>query len=171
MNDKTRSTMMSSASPEHYTPEHIITLAAELMGAIDLDPCSNSRVWPNVPAAKHYTAADNGLAHPWPGRVYLNPPYGRKIGQWTEYMRSQYEHGPCSQALALLPARTDTRWMKHLRKYPRCYIHGRLKFIGNSAGAPFPSVLVYLAPAANIDRFYQLTQSMGDVYVLYEQDK
>jgi hypothetical protein len=31
---------------------------------INLDPCSNSREILNVPAAKHYTAEDNGLILP-----------------------------------------------------------------------------------------------------------
>ncbi|MFA5414696.1 MAG: hypothetical protein WC295_04315 [Methanoregula sp.] len=41
------------------------------MSAIDLDPTSNSREIPNVPAAKYYTVQDNGVVQPWVGRVYL----------------------------------------------------------------------------------------------------
>ncbi len=46
------------------------------MGAIVLDPCSNRREIPNVPAARHYIAQDNGLVQLREGRVFLNPRSG-----------------------------------------------------------------------------------------------
>ena len=48
------------------------------MGEIDLDPCSNSKAQPNVPALNHFTVEDDGLEQKWFGRVYMNPPYGRE---------------------------------------------------------------------------------------------
>jgi hypothetical protein len=50
----------SSETPEWYTPEHIITRVIGVMGEIDLDPCSNDKDNPNVPAKEHYTQADDG---------------------------------------------------------------------------------------------------------------
>jgi hypothetical protein len=47
-----------------------------------MDPCSNSREIPNVPAVRHYTAQDNGLVQLWNGRVFLNPPFGPGVGRW-----------------------------------------------------------------------------------------
>ena len=52
--------LLSHASNEHYTPQYILEAVIACMEAIDLDPCSNSREIPNVPAARHYTAQDNG---------------------------------------------------------------------------------------------------------------
>jgi len=72
----------SSETPEHYTPPEIISATLAVLGSIDLDPCSNSREKPNVPAAMCFTAADDGLKHEWRGRVYMNPPYGRGIVDW-----------------------------------------------------------------------------------------
>ena len=71
------------------------------MGAIDLDPCSNSREIPNVPAARHYTAQDNGLVQPWEGRVFLNPPFGPGVEQWfsklyLERVRRPDHGGDCA---------------------------------------------------------------------------
>ena len=53
------------ASNDWLTPRYI--LAA--LGPFDLDPCAapDPRPWPT--AAKHFTEADNGLAHLWHGRM------------------------------------------------------------------------------------------------------
>jgi hypothetical protein len=53
-------------------------------------------------AAEHYTVNDDGLAKPWRGRVWLNPPFGREAVKWLEKMR---DHG---NGIALIPARTET---------------------------------------------------------------
>ena len=78
----------SSRTAEHYTPEKIIALTLSCLGEIDLDPCSEGGDPPNVPARSHYTAEDDGLAHTWYGRIYMNPPYGREIGDWVKKLRS-----------------------------------------------------------------------------------
>lgn len=41
-------------------------------------------------AARHYTVADDGLALPWHGRVWCNPPFGREAVKWPRRMR---DHG------------------------------------------------------------------------------
>jgi hypothetical protein len=134
------------------------------MGAIDLDPCSTGHENPNVPAAWHYAKEDDGLAQKWHGRVYMNPPYGRVIGSWVEKLVLEYKAGRVPQAIALLPARTDTRWMARLRDYPRCFLRGRLKFSGHKNSAPFPSVVVALG--CDLGKFVAAFGDIGDVYQL-----
>ena len=131
----------SSATAEWYTPPEIIDLVLDVLGEIDLDPASNTGK-PNVPARRHYTKEDDGLSQPWAGRVFLNPPYGKGIAKWTERLCDEYEQGAVTAAIALLPARTDTAWFQGLAKYPRCFLQGRLKFVGAKSSAPFPSMLV-----------------------------
>jgi hypothetical protein len=46
--------------------------------------------------------AEDGLAQPWTGRVWLNPPFGREAVQW---LRKLVKHG---NGIALVPARTET---------------------------------------------------------------
>ena len=67
----------SSTTPEHGTPPHIVEGARNLMGGIDLDPASSAFWNKRVRAKKFYTEKDDGLAQPWKGRVFLNPPGDR----------------------------------------------------------------------------------------------
>lgn len=151
--------LMSSESMEWYTPPEIIKATVTLLGAIDLDPCAD----PNrkVPAKKHFTVQDDGLHQPWSGRVYMNPPYGRGIEQWVSKLVMSYNSGPVTAAVALVPARTDTEWMKALREFTVLFVHGRLHFSGSENSAPFPSALVYLGhDQSGFDREFG---AMGDV--------
>lgn len=152
----------SSADMECYTPKHIIERVISVMGQIDLDPCSNSRESPNVPASFHYTSEDDGLVQDWFGRVYMNPPYGDKISEWVRRLCSEWELGHLSEAIALVPSRTDTEWFRLLRSFPHCFVWGRLKFSDFENSAPFPSMLVYLG--SNVERFAEVFSDIGDVY-------
>lgn len=163
----------SSETPEHYTPEHILSMVIEVMGRIDLDPCSNSKTDPHVPATYHYTAEDDGLALPWCGSVFLNPPYGRVIGEWVTKLVGEFETGEVAQAIALVPARTDTAWWDKLTSCGRtiplvCFVQGRLTFIGNDDPAPFPSALIYLGD--NRTEFYSVFSSIGCVWVQWNDE-
>lgn len=163
--DRPKSSMavhFSSETPEHYTPNVIIEAAIACMGGIDLDPCSNSKTAPNVPAAAHYTREDDGLAQEWRGCVYMNPPYGREIDDWVAKLVSEYEAGNVTEAIALVPSRTDTQWWQRLREYHVCLVSGRLKFIGNNDPAPFPSAVFYLGQ--NIGRFVYAFEDLGDIW-------
>lgn len=109
-------------SVEWYTPPHIF----DALGlAFDLDPCAPAGGVPWIPAAEHYSAADDGLARPWRGRVWLNPPYGREAAAWV---RRLVEHG---DGLALVFARVDAAWAQDAIRAADavCLIAGRLSFI------------------------------------------
>ena len=72
-----------SLSAERYTPEYIIAPGREVLGGFDLDPASCDTANSIVKAASYLTARDNGLAHEWDGRLFLNPP-GTCKEQWIE---------------------------------------------------------------------------------------
>lgn len=107
-------------------------------GPFDLDPCAAPD---NAKCAKYFTAWDDGLAREWTGRVWMNPPYGRTIGDW---MRKAYESSLAGAlVVCLVPARTDTAWWHdYAIKGQIRFIRGRLKFGGHENSAPFPSALV-----------------------------
>ena len=152
----------SSNSTEWYTPHSILGKVSEALGGISLDPCSNSHETPNVPAEYHYTEEDDGLSQPWFGTVFMNPPYGRVIADWVIKLVDEYKKGNVIEAIALIPSRTDTRWFRELRDYPRCFVWGRIKFSKNDTPAPFPSMAVYLG--TNRERFARVFGIIGDIY-------
>ena len=155
----------SSESPEHYTPPKILAAVIHCLGAIDLDPCSNSHDDPHVVAAKHFTRADDGLRRSWHGRVFMNPPYGREIDPWIAKLITEVEAGRVTQAIALVPARIDTGWWRRFRNYIWCAIEGRLTFIGNRDAAPFPSAVVYLdGDGRGYGDFYRAFVPYGDIW-------
>ena len=131
------------------------------LGAIDLDPCSNAGA-PNVPAGEHYTREQNGLIRPWAGRVYMNPPYG-EIEAWIDKLCAEVARpAGVMEAIALVPARTDTQWFRALRDFTCCFVEGRLTFIGNENPAPFPSAVFYLGD--DIDKFCRHFDPVGDIW-------
>lgn len=124
---------------EWLTPRDI--LAA--LGEFDLDPCAPVvRPWDT--AKRHYSVLDNGLAQPWEGRVWCNPPYGLEAARWLSLCA---DHG---NATALIFARTETRmFFDHV--WPKAkalfFFAGRLYFRHvdgrrASANAGAPSVLI-----------------------------
>lgn len=149
--------LMSSDDTEWYTPPHIRqAVIAALGGIVDLDPCADPER--SFPATTHYTIEDNGLAHNWAGRVYMNPPYGRNISKWTTKLRDEFNAGWILEAVALLPVRTDAAWWQNLAPDHVCFISGRLRFSGYEQSAPFPSCAIYLGdnPVRFLDAFVGL---------------
>jgi hypothetical protein len=158
----------SSKSAEHYTPPEIIELVLSFwgQGKVGLDPCSNSKGNPNFPAIRLFTKEDDGLRQDWIcDTLFMNPPYGRQIGLWVKKLVGAQAFGYVDQAIALLPARTDTKWFDELYGYPACFVKGRLKFGGNNDPAPFPSVLFYLGERE--DAFAEHFSSVGRIWRAY----
>lgn len=84
-----------------YTPEWVFD---EMGLEFDLDPCAPKGGVPWIPAARHYSLPDDGLALPWKGRIWCNPPYGKHTGAWLAKM-NEHRNG-----VSLVFARTDTAW-------------------------------------------------------------
>jgi hypothetical protein len=159
--------LYSSATGEWLTPQHIVLKVVACLGHIDLDPCAESGPPFNVPAAVHYTKADDGLARPWRGKTFLNPPYGRTIGDWVRQLVHEYVMVSVTEAIALLPARTDTRWFWLMGGFPVLFLGGRLHFGGSKNSAPFPSCLFYLGP--DMGKFRRVFRDMGTFWVPMEE--
>lgn len=107
-------------SQVYITPRYIL----DSLGTFDLDPAgADPRPWD---CAKHtYTADDDGLALPWFGRVWLNPPFDtRQIERWIERL-AEHDFGT-----ALLHARTETRWFGLIWEHASAvkFLAGRIVF-------------------------------------------
>ena len=166
--------LYTSTSQEWYTPTHIIDRVIELFGEIDLDPCSNSHGRPWVPALRYLTEKQDGLSHPWHGKVFCNPPYC-DVEKWVAKVLEEYASGRVTEALLLVPSRTDTKWASLLRNLPRLYLTGRQRFVPGEGvpeekrrnGATFGSALFYLGPDPGrfVDVFGRGPDRLGDVFV------
>ncbi len=151
----------SSKKPEWYTPPLVASLARQVLGTIDLDPASCAAANRNIQAVNYYDEDTNGLAQPWYGRVWLNPPYGDEIQRWVPRLIGFYEAGLVTEAIALVPARTDTAWFQPLFSYVLCFWRGRLHFSDAKESAPFPSVVAYFGP--NVEQFRSTFSAYGRI--------
>lgn len=107
-----------------------------------LDACAMPQ---NAKCRQYFTKEDDGLTKDWGGhRVWCNPPYGREISKWVK-KASEEAQKPHTIVVMLLPARTDTAWFHDyiLGQAAIEFIRGRIKFVGASASAPFPSLVVF----------------------------
>lgn len=129
------------ATNEWYTPPEIFTA---LGLSFDLDPCAPDGGVPWIPAAKFYSAADDGLTMPWEGRVWMNPPYGRnEIAPWIDRF---IDH---ANGIALVFSRTDTAWWQRLAASADAvtFVPRRIRFVpggeygGKGHNAVAPSTL------------------------------
>lgn len=98
----------------------------------------------NAMLRKFWSMENNAFMQDWSGkRIWCNPPYGRaEIYKWVERCAT----GGASIVVALLPARTDTRWF-HDFIYKKSnvdirFVKGRIKFSGTTGAGKFPSMVV-----------------------------
>jgi len=119
------------------TPADLFNMLNEEF-SFDLDVCATPAT---AKCKRFFTPADNGLAQPWSGVCWMNPPYGREIGLWMRKAFEEAKRG-CT-VVCLVPSRTDTEWWNNyaVRGEVR-FIRGRLKFGGAKSAAPFPSAIV-----------------------------
>ena len=128
---------------EWLTPPELV----KSLGNFDLDPCRPGSRRPWDTATTHYGLPDDGLAMPWLGRVWCNPPYGRLTFNWLSRLAA---HG---SGTALVFARTETKgfhsevWGKAHSVF---FFKGRIKFhrVSGERGdvANAPSCLVSYSP-------------------------
>lgn len=80
---------------------------AERFGGFTLDAAAAPH---NAKCPTFYTRADDGLAQPWTGRVWCNPPYS-DCGAWVRKAWQEWESGRPSLVVMLLPAnRVEQAW-------------------------------------------------------------
>lgn len=133
--------MFSSKTDEWATPQDFFDKLNEEFH-FTLDPCASPT---NAKCEHYYTLLEDGLKQDWGGNVvFCNPPYGKAIYKWVQKCFQEAQK-PNTKIVALLPARTDTRFFHefiyHSAKEIR-FVKGRLKFGNSKNTAPFPSMIV-----------------------------
>lgn len=131
-------------------PEFFAKLHAEF--DFELDPCCSEN---NLGLRAFITRKKNGLKTDWMClNAFVNPPYSQ-LKQWVAKCAEESRKG--SLVVMLIPARTDTKtfhehiydvntWQPRPRVEIR-FIKGRIKFVGATSGAPFPSMVVIFKPS------------------------
>jgi phage N-6-adenine-methyltransferase len=131
--------LMSSNNSEWETPNELFNKLNQIF-KFGLDAAATKD---NTKCLLFITPEQDALKQDWGGRgpVWINPPYERyRMGLWLNKIYAEAQKGVA--VVALLPARTETRWFQTAwRANHLVFVRGRIKFIGGKSAAPFPSVI------------------------------
>jgi hypothetical protein len=175
-----------SLSNEHYTPRATVDAAREVLdGRIDLDPASCELANKIVGATKIYTRDDDGLAQPWHGNVFLNPPGGKVEGAssaliWWRHLLGCWFRGDVGAAIFIgfsLEILRSTQAQGEVSldpfDFPFAVPRQRMRFLTAhdgalvSQGSPtHANVIVFLprhGSATEVQRFAQVFAKLGRV--------
>ena len=127
------------------TPDHFIDFVEEtLLFNFSFDVCANDN---NAKCANYFTPEDDALSKEWPREpttCWMNPPYGREIGEWLNKAYEEAKKG--SFVVALVPNSTDTDWFHDeiFQKADSIFLlRGRIQFVGGNSSPPYQgSILV-----------------------------
>ena len=120
-----------------------------------------------VQAAQFFTQEDDGLARPWSGRIFCNPPYSKGlITPFVDKLLAEISIGNVQQAILLTHNHSDTRWFQEvLGKASRvCLTAGRLGFYGPNGemAAPVQGQAFHYF-GENVERFEAVFSAIGTV--------
>ena len=169
----------SSETNEWYTPVTYLQSVRDFLGEIDLDPASNAIANEAVQAKKIYTANDDGLALPWNGRVFVNPPYGIEggqsvAGQFCTKAIEEHAAGNASEVIILVNSVHSQKWQAPLYDYAVCFVDHRIKFVNGDGSEnenpTFQNIFIYLGPhkedfAASFSKFGYVMEKINFVVV------
>jgi ParB family chromosome partitioning protein len=159
----------NSGNNEWYTTDGYMALVREVMGRIDLDPASCEAANDVVQATRYYTAEDDGLQHPWAGRVWMNPPYGSQlIARFASKLVEHWSDGNICEAIVLVNNATETRWYHTLADYATaaCFPLGRVRFWQRGL-TPLMSPLqgqVFFYYGERPERFAEVFRAIGQLW-------
>jgi hypothetical protein len=91
---------------DYYTPRWVFE---SLKLEFDLDVCAPEQGVPWLPAKKHYHLELDGLAQPWEGLVWCNPPYSDP----TPWIDKFLEHGNGIMLVQVSKSRAFMRLWEH----------------------------------------------------------
>ncbi len=120
-----------------------------------------------IGATHYYTKEQDGLLLPWYARtLFLNPAYGEHIGKWTAKLAQEYKQGHTTEAILLVPAKMEVKWVQPLLDWPVCFWKGRVWFETPFGKTPqtqqlFGSALFYFGK--RVERFVEVFVKKGKI--------
>jgi phage N-6-adenine-methyltransferase len=158
----------NSGDFEWYTPADYVEAARAALGAIDLDPASTPTANAIVQARQFYSLKDDGLAHDWHGRVWMNPPYANAlVTQFSEKLAESVKAGTVTAAIVLVNNATETRWFRTLTDLATaiCFPTGRVRFWKPEQASDAPlqgQAVIYIG--RDVDQFRERFRPFGEVW-------
>jgi hypothetical protein len=152
-------------SDEWFSPQALVDLSLKMLGGIDVDPCWHPACL--VKATQCFAKEQDGLKRSWNGRVYLNPPF-QENQAWIEKLVEEFACGRATEAIVIVPNRSEAEWFTVLDRYPRCHLRGRVKFFreddgpGKKWSSPFPCAAIYLGRRSEL--FASIFSTAGTVF-------
>jgi hypothetical protein len=138
-------------SDEWYTPAYVFSA---LGTAFDLD-VAGPWVPTYVPAAQTYNKAHDGLAQPWHGFVWMNPPFGGR-NSLEPWLAKFFAHG---NGIALTPDRTSAPWFQNAwRRADAALFTRKIRFIrpdGSEGKSPSNGTTLWAAGAQGVEALHR----------------
>jgi phage N-6-adenine-methyltransferase len=100
----------------------------------------NTKIMPS-----YWDEEDDALRQQWHGVLWMNPPYGKQIGEWV-YKAYLSAVQLDATVVCLLPARSNCDWWKYVIQGEVRFIRRKLRFVGASSDSMFPNVIVIFRP-------------------------
>jgi len=131
-----------SQKVEWETPQWFFDQYNEEFG-FTLDVCASPL---NAKCSRYFTRDQDGLAQPWEGVCWMNPPYGTAVMKWLAKAHASAQAG--ATVVCLVKAATDTKWWHRWQPLATetRFIKGRLTFGDADNTAVFPSVVMIFRP-------------------------
>ncbi len=165
----------SRDSDSWFTPQIYTEMVHDVLGNIDLDPFSSKTANKHVNAKRYFDINDNALKQEWfsdQGRVFMNPPYGRKIiDAAINTFLINWNNDSITQAIVLVNNATETKWFQSLlaNADSLCLPNSRIAFenddgkhmSGNTRGQ------IFLYFGHNVNKFEKTFSSIGAILIPY----
>jgi len=125
--------MRSNPNDSYATKPELWRPIANAIGGFDMDVASGCEEKPIADTC--LTPKDDGLSHPWIGKIFLNPPFSEKL-RWYRKAVNEVNAGNAETVVALAPVDTSTQWFQNWFSSADllCWLEGRDWYV--ASGSP-----------------------------------